>query len=113
MGQYLIAPRRRRRCRSLAMLVGSVTRAADRVWQIRYAVRQTWRFFRQFPANWHCAAAFRDFAAALLTADPARGMKTPNSEPDGRREKTQSAAHLGRSSLWPGGGACAWRRRRS
>jgi hypothetical protein len=28
------------------------------------------------------------FPAVLLTADPARGMKTPNSEPDGRTRKT-------------------------
>jgi len=48
------------------MFVDSVTRATDRVCQTPYAVRQTWRFFRQFLANRHCAAAFRDFAAVLL-----------------------------------------------
>jgi len=45
MGQYLIAPRRQRRRRSLAMLVGSVTRAADRVCQTRYAVDKRGDFF--------------------------------------------------------------------
>src|SRR6516165_162735 len=112
MGQYLIAPFNCTAPATATPQPGDVGRQRNPCGRSRLSdtvcCATNVAIFSTIPANWHCAAAFRDFAAALLTADPARGMKTPNSEPDGRRGKTQSAAHLGRSSLWPGGGACAW-----